>query len=96
MVVDLVTFRVKSGRQADFERHCEDWARLLRRSRGFIGQVLLRNVEDPTEYRAEVRWVSREYRDRFAGRQDAETQALLKASATLLESAPGRTLLEAV
>jgi len=96
MVVDLVTFRVKSGRQADFERHCEEWARLLRRSRGFIGQILLKNAEDPTDYRMELRWASREYRDRFLARQDGETQGLLKASAALLESSPARSLLEAV
>ena len=75
MVVDLVTFRVKNGRQTEFERHCEEWARLMRRSRGFVNQVLMRNLEDPTEYRAEVRWVSREYRDRFAARRPPSVRA---------------------
>lgn len=96
MVVDLVTFRVRRDRQQDFERHSEDWVRVMRRSRGFINQILMRSLDDPAEYRAEVRWVSKDYRDRFNAQQDAEVQALLKQAASLLEGPPTRTLLEFV
>ena len=57
MIVDLVTFRVKKGKEQDFEQHVEEWGRQMRRSRGFISHVLLRNPEDPGEYFAQVRWM---------------------------------------
>jgi len=31
MVVDLVTYRVKRGKEREIERHKEDWARLMGR-----------------------------------------------------------------
>lgn len=96
MVVDLVTYRVKRGKEREFERHHEDWARLMRRSRGFVARVLMRNAEDPAEYRAEVRWVSKEYRDRFNALDDGDAKALLKASAGILEGPPTHSLLEPV
>ena len=66
MIVDLVTFRVKSGKEQEFEAQQQEWAALMRRARGFINQVLMRNLENPSEYQAEVRWVNRDYRDRFS------------------------------
>ncbi len=94
MVVDLVTYRVKKGRQQDFERHLEEWLRLMRRSRGFIGQVLLRSAEDPSEYHAEVRWVNREYRDRFSAQDDGALKSLVQQRAAILEAPPVHRLLE--
>lgn len=96
MVVDLVTFRVKRGKQQEFERHNEDWVRLMRRARGFITQVLMRSADDPAEYHAEVRWVNRDYRDRFAAHDDKESKALFQRSAAILETAPAHRLLEYV
>ena len=96
MIVDLVTFRVKRGKQQEFEKHNEEWLRLMRRTRGFIGQVLMRNADDPSEYHAEVRWVSREYRDRFSAHEFAEGRSLAQQGAALLEGPPAHRLLEQV
>jgi heme-degrading monooxygenase HmoA len=96
MVVDLVTFRVKRGKQQEFERHNEEWVRLMRRSRGFIAQVLMRSADDPGEYHAEIRWVNRDYRDRFAAGDDLESKSLRQKSAAILDAAPAHRLLEYV
>jgi heme-degrading monooxygenase HmoA len=96
MVVDLVTFRVKRGKQQEFEKHSEEWLGALRRTRGFIAQVLMRSTEDPTEYHAEVRWVNRDYRDRFSAQEDGGVKALAQKSSALLEEPPVHRLLEYV
>ena len=96
MIVDLVSFRVKTGRAQDFERHAEEWVRLMRRSRGFVTQDLMRSVDKPGEYLALVRWVSREYRDRFHAGEDAARQALQQKARELLEAPPASLLVEGV
>jgi len=96
MIVDLVTFRVRRGKEQEFERHAEEWIRQMRRSRGFITQSLMRGAEDPSEYRATIRWVNREYRDRFNGQETGEAKALVKRASTILESPPVHCLLEQV
>ncbi len=68
----------------------------MRRSRGFISQVMLRSLEDPTEYHAECRWVSKDYHDRFSVREDKESRALVQKSASILEGPPVHRLLEHV
>jgi heme-degrading monooxygenase HmoA len=94
MVVDLVSFRVKPDRVHDFERHNEEWVRLMRRTRGFVTHSLMRNVERPGEFVATVRWVSRDYRDRFHAADDAERRALHQQGRDLLEAPPASVLLE--
>ena len=94
MIVDLVTFRVRKDKLQEFQKHTDDRLKLLRGSRGFISHVLMRNVEDPTEFRAEVRWVNREYRDRFETGEDAESRALTQKGTAILESPPTHCLLE--
>ena len=96
MIVDLVTFHVKNGKEQEFEALHQDALKLMRRSRGFISQVMLRSVDDPAEYHAEVRWVSKEYRDRFTARADSDINALTQLGASILESAPAHRLLEPV
>jgi heme-degrading monooxygenase HmoA len=96
MVVDVVTYHVKKGKEKEFERHQEEWAGLMRRARGFIAQILLRNAEDPAEYHAEVRWVNRDYRDRFFAHEDRDSQALVQKSAAILEGPPAHRLLEPI
>ncbi|HEX9426613.1 MAG TPA: antibiotic biosynthesis monooxygenase [Candidatus Polarisedimenticolia bacterium] len=96
MIIDAISFKVKRGRERDFERHAAEWSRLMRRCRGYIGQVLMRDADEPSEYRAEVRWTSREYRDRFAAREEREAGPLKQAGADLLDRPPTHTLLEIV
>lgn len=96
MVVDLVTFRVKRGKQQEFESHNEDWVRLMRRARGFIAQILMRSADDPTEYHAEVRWVNRDYRDLFDAHDDRDSKDLAQRAAALLDGPPTHRLVEYV
>jgi heme-degrading monooxygenase HmoA len=96
MVVERVTFKVRKGREAEFERHQAEWDAALRRTRGFIGRVLMRNADDPLEYQAEIRWVSRAHRDRFAAAADRDAAALRQAAAALVEGTPASRLYEPV
>lgn len=96
MIVDLVTFKVKQDRIAEFERHNEDWVHHMRRARGFVTQVMMRSLERPSEFTAEVRWVSRDYRDRFHASEDADRRALQQKARELLEALPASLLLEYV
>ena len=96
MIVDLITFRIKADRGQDFEKHNEEWIRRMRRARGFVTQILMRNLERPEEFTAEVRWVNRDYRDRFNSSDDAERQALQQKARDLLDGAPKSVLLEYV
>jgi len=96
MILDLVTFRVRTGKEQEFETMCQESLRLLRKSKGFISQVVLRSLEDPAEYQAEVRWVSKDYRDRFTARSDGDAATLQQKGAAILERAPSHRLLEPV
>ena len=96
MIVDLVTFRVKPDRVQEFERHNEEWVRLMRRARGFITQTLMRGLDRPGEFTAEVRWVNRDYRDRFHGGDDPDRAVLQQKARDLLDSPPASVLLEDV
>ena len=96
MIVDLMTFRVKSDRVQEFERHNEEWVRLMRGTRGFVNQILMRSIERPAEFTAEVRWVNRDYRDRFFGADDPDRKALQQKSRDILDGAPSSVLLEHV
>ena len=96
MIVDLVTFRVKQDRAQEFERHNEEWVRLMRRSRGFVNQILMRRLEHPAEYTAEVRWVNRDYRDRFHADDDKDRATLQQRARDLLDAPPASVLLELV
>jgi len=96
MIVDQVTFRVKSGREQEFEAQQQEWTALMRRARGFINQVLLRSLESPAEYHAEVRWVNRDYRDRFSAQEDLENKALAQKRSVLLDGPPSHCLLESI
>ena len=96
MIVDQVTFRVKSGKEQEFEAQQQEWTALMRRARGFINQVLLRSLENPTEYHAEVRWVNRDYRDLFSAQEDREGKALAQKRSVLLDGPPTHRLLESI
>ena len=96
MIVDLVTFRVKSGKEQEFEAQQQEWAALMRRARGFINQVLMRNLENPSEYQAEVRWVNRDYRDRFSAQEDRDSKTLAQKRAAILDGPPSHRLLESI
>ncbi|HKQ98505.1 MAG TPA: antibiotic biosynthesis monooxygenase [Candidatus Polarisedimenticolia bacterium] len=95
MIVDLVTFRVKPDKSSEFERHCDDWNRQMKRARGFVTQHMMRRIDKPGEYLATVRWVNRDYRDRFHAAADADLAALRHRGGELLEAPPQSVLYEA-
>ena len=96
MVVDLVIYKVRKGKIREFEAHAEERLHLLRKARGFITHGLMRNADDPGEYRSEERWVSREYRDRFLGRHQAQCESLSLKATEFLDAPPVHALLETV
>ena len=96
MIVDLVTFRVKTDKASEFERHCDDWARQMKRARGFVTQHMMRRIDRPGEYLATVRWVNRDYRDRFHAEEDAERRTLQQKARDLLDAPPDSRLVESV
>jgi len=96
MIVEQTTFRLRKGKAREFEKHSDERLKRLRRSRGFVTQIMMRNADDPGEYRVELRWVSREYRDRFQAREESDGRALQQSFASLLESPPAHCLLEYV
>ena len=58
-VVILWEFRVRAGREAQFER-CYgadgDWVRLFRRAEGYVGTTLLRDLATPGRYVVTDTW----------------------------------------
>ena len=52
-------FRVRPGREEEFERRCGahgDWVRLFQQSEGFVGTVLLRDRATPRRYLVTDTW----------------------------------------
>lgn len=96
MIIELVSFRVKPDRIPEFERHNEEWVRLMRRARGFVTQSLMRSVDRPGEFVAEVRWVSRDYRDRFHASDDADRRTLQTQARDILDAPPDSRLVESI
>ena len=94
MIVDLVTYRVRADKASEFERHCDDWMRQMKRARGFVTQHMMRRIDKPGEYLATVRWVNRDYRDRFHAATDQESQALRHKGGELFDAPPLSDLYE--
>jgi heme-degrading monooxygenase HmoA len=96
VVVEWTIYRVREGMGGEFEARAEERLGVLKRARGFITQSLMRNADDPGEYRAEIRWVSREYRDRFLARHEADGKAFDEKLSKLLDAPATHCLLEPV
>jgi heme-degrading monooxygenase HmoA len=96
MIVDLVTFRVRNGKEQEFEALHQENLRLMRRSRGFINQIMLRSLDDPLEYHAEIRWVSKDYLDRFSSQEGGASGPIQQKGSSVLEGPPTHRLLEPV
>ena len=79
MLIIIWEFRVKAGREAEFERRYGpegDWAQLFRRSRAYRGTELLRDTAEPGRYLTLDRWQSAEAFEEFK-RSNAEDYAAL-------------------
>jgi heme-degrading monooxygenase HmoA len=77
--VILWEFRVRAGREADFEsayRPDGAWAKLFVWGDGYIGTQLLRNAADPRRYITVDRWATADAFARFRADHAAEYGAL--------------------
>ena len=83
MYIILWRFRLRMGRQSEFERAygpSGEWALLFRRGDGYLGTELLLRSEDSTEDSREYitldRWVSRASYEAFRAQFSSEYQRL--------------------
>lgn len=88
MHVVLWEFRVKTGRELEFERIYGpdgEWAQLFRHAQGYLGTELLRDENAPGRYITIDRWLSTAAFDAFKQHWGAEYQALDERCAPLSE-----------
>ena len=93
MQVFIWEFRVKTGREAEFEQAYGpngEWAELFRRGAGYLGTELLRDEADPRRYLTIDRWTSsaayEAFRSQWADeyvRLDQRCEALTESEAAL-------------
>ena len=79
MYVILWRFRLRMGRESEFERAygpSGEWALLFRRSDGYLGTELLRRSDDPGQYLTLDRWTSRAAYEAFRARFSSEYRGL--------------------
>ena len=79
MYVILWRFRLRMGRQSEFERAygpSGEWALLFRSSDGYLGSELLRCSDDSREYLTLDRWASGAAYEAFRARFSSEYQRL--------------------
>ena len=98
MHVTIWEFRVKRGREAEFERAygpTGEWARFFERAEGYLGTELLRDAKNRQRYVTIDRWISQAtyeaFRRRWAGEYDAideRCEALTEYEAPLGSLAP--------
>ena len=85
----LWEFRVKAGREAEFERRYGpegDWAQLFRRSPAYRGTELLRDTAEPGRYLTLDRWESSAAYEEFKRQVAQEYAALDRECEALTES----------
>jgi heme-degrading monooxygenase HmoA len=73
--VVLWRFRPLVGRESEFEHAygpSGEWAQLFRRDDGYLGTELLRRSDDPRDYLALDRWISRAAYEAFRVRWSDE------------------------
>ena len=79
MYVILWRFRLRMGRQSEFERAyglSGEWTLLFHRSDGYLGSELLRYSDDSRVYLTLDRWASRAAYQAFRARFSSEYQRL--------------------
>ena len=79
MYVILWRFRLRMGRESEFERAygpSGEWALLFRRDDSYLGTELLRRSDDSREYLTLDRWASRAAYEAFRARWSSEYRRL--------------------
>jgi heme-degrading monooxygenase HmoA len=79
MYIVLWRLRPLKDRKSEFERAygpSGEWTRLFQHGEGYLGTELLRRSDDPGEYLALDRWVSRAAYEAFRTRFGSEYQRL--------------------
>jgi heme-degrading monooxygenase HmoA len=60
MILEIATFDIKDGNQADFEQTFQAAEAIVSQSKGFIGLKFHHCIEVPTKYKALIHWESLE------------------------------------
>ena len=79
MYVVLWRFRLRMGRESEFERaygSSGEWVLLFSRGDGYLGTDLLRRSDDSREYLTLDRWTSRAAYEAFRARWSSEYRRL--------------------
>jgi heme-degrading monooxygenase HmoA len=79
MYVILWRFRLRMGRESEFERAyglSGEWALLFRRGEGYLGTELLQRSDDSREYLTLDRWASRDAYEAFRACWSSEYRRL--------------------
>jgi heme-degrading monooxygenase HmoA len=79
MYVVLWRFRIRKGREREFERaygQSGEWTRLFQQGEGYLGTELLQRSDDPREYLALDRWASGAAYEAFRARFSSEYRRL--------------------
>jgi heme-degrading monooxygenase HmoA len=79
MYVVIWEYRVKSGKQLEFEKIYSsdgDWAKLFKQNDGYLGTTFIRDTHDAQRYLTIDRWVSKEAYEKFLQQREKEYKAL--------------------
>ena len=79
MYIIIWEYRVKRGRQSEFEAIYSPegaWAKLFRKDAGYLGTAFLRDTKDPQHYVTIDRWTSKEAYESFLHQRKKEYQTL--------------------
>ena len=88
MHVTIWEFRVKKGREAEFERAygpIGEWARFFERAEGYLGTELLRDAKNRQRYVTIDRWISQATYEAFRSRWADEYEAIDERCEALTE-----------
>lgn len=79
MYIIIWEYRVKRGKQAEFEAIYSpngEWARLFKKDAGYLGTTFIRDTNDTRRYLTIDRWVSKEAYENFMNQRESEYKAL--------------------
>ena len=79
MYIVIWEYRVKKGKQAEFEKIYSSngaWAKLFKKDDGYLGTTFIRDTNDSQRYLTIDRWVSKEAYENFLRQREQEYRAL--------------------
>ena len=79
MYVIIWEYRVKRGKQSEFEKIYSSngaWTKLFQKEPGYLGTTFIRDTHDPQRYLTIDRWASKEAYENFLQQRENEYKAL--------------------